>query len=213
MFRQRLADRLASQAGFGRDGGVGFGGRVGRIGAGILGGDVFLEFADQQFELFDVVIKLFRRAAEPCAAQHSQLHLQLFNVQRLGVDFGGVGGEFDVLAREFGVLVRQLGLQVCGESAQCLRVGRERLVRQGHAKTLLRELSACQVSLSNDIAFCQTATGLRGNSAATVLRQSIASTRSASCAGVNTMPPSTIGGQMNFPLSNRLANMHRPVPS
>ena len=127
MFGQWLADRLASRAGFGRDAGVGFGGRVGRVGAGILGGDIFLEFADQQFELFDVLVELFRGPAEPCAAQHGQLHFQLFDVQCLGMDLGGVGGEFDVLAREF-------GLQLCGESAQRLRVGRERMVRQGHAK-------------------------------------------------------------------------------
>jgi hypothetical protein len=50
----------------------------------------------------------------------------------------------------------------------------------------------------------QTATGRRGGSGATVRRQSIASTKSASCAGVSMMVPSVIGGQTNFPTSSRL---------
>ena len=70
----------------------------------------------------------------PNRARRSQLHFQLFDVQCLGMDLGGVGGEFDVLARE-------LGLQVCGESAQCLRVGREGLVRQGHGDVPTAEVA------------------------------------------------------------------------
>jgi len=53
------------------------------------------------------MVELFRGPAEPCAPQHGQLHLQLFDVQRLGMDLGSVGGELDVLAC-------QLGLQADG---------------------------------------------------------------------------------------------------
>ena len=114
MLRQWLADRLLACAWPGRGTGIGLGGIVG---AGILGGDIFFEFADQQFELLDVAIELLRGSAEPCTPQRGELHLQLFNVQRLGVDLGGVGGEFEVLAR-------QLGLQADGETAQLRRVCR-----------------------------------------------------------------------------------------
>jgi hypothetical protein len=33
------------------------------------------------------------------------LHLQLFDVQRLGMDLRGIGGELDLLARQFGLQV------------------------------------------------------------------------------------------------------------
>jgi hypothetical protein len=57
---QRLADRLAALAWPGREGGTVRASRLGRAGAGVgvLGGDVFFEAADQQFELFDVAVKL-----------------------------------------------------------------------------------------------------------------------------------------------------------
>ena len=126
---QRLADRLAARTWLGRDSAGVLGGRVGRAGAGVLGGDIFFEAVDQQFELFDVAIELFRGAAEAGAPQHGQLHLQLFDVQRLGMDFGGIGGEFDLLARQF-------GLQVSGKQVQRLRVGRQRMMRQGHVDNL-----------------------------------------------------------------------------
>jgi hypothetical protein len=86
-------------------------------GAGVLRGEVFFEAADQQFKLFDVAVELFRGAAEAGASQRRQLHLQLFDVQRLDMDLRGIGGEFDLLARQF-------GLQVSGKKLQRLRVGR-----------------------------------------------------------------------------------------
>jgi hypothetical protein len=125
-------DRLAALAWLGREGRTvrtNWLGRTG-VGAGVLGGDVFFKAADQQFELFDVAIELFRRAAEAGASQRRQLHLQLFDVQCLGMDLCGIGGEFDLLARQF-------GLQVSGKKLQCLRVGRQRLMRQGHAEDLV----------------------------------------------------------------------------
>ncbi len=49
---------------------------------------LFFELADQQFELLNLMVELFGGPAEACAPQHGQLHLQLFDVQRLGVDLG-----------------------------------------------------------------------------------------------------------------------------
>src|SRR6476469_9559016 len=49
MLRQRLTDRLLAWARL--DWGTGGGLGSGIVGAGILGGDIFFEFADQQFEL------------------------------------------------------------------------------------------------------------------------------------------------------------------
>src|SRR5215471_1854153 len=60
---------------------------------------------------------------------------------------------------------------------------------------------------------CQTSIGRGGSGGAIVRRQSIASTSSANCAGVNVIVPSTIGGQTNLWRSRRLANRHRPLPS
>jgi len=104
MGRQRLAHRLLALARLRR---VRLGG-VSRAGAGVALGLLFLEFADQQFELLDVAVKLLRRPAEPRATQHGQLHLQLLDMQRLGMDLGRVGGDLDLLAR-------QLRLQANGE--------------------------------------------------------------------------------------------------
>ena len=94
---------------------------VGRLVRGVLGGSSSFEFADQQFELLDLAVELLRGAAEPRASQHGQLHLQLLDMQRLGVDLRRIGGDLDLLAR-------QLGLQVSGEDPQRARVGRQRLV-------------------------------------------------------------------------------------
>src|SRR3954469_12751498 len=126
MLRQWLVGWLLGWAWAGRGTGIGLGGIVG---AGILGGGIFLEFADQQFELLDLTIELLRGSAEPRTPQRGELHLQLFDVQRLGVDLCGVGGEFDVLAR-------QLGLQADGETAQLRRVGRQWVYGQGHRLNL-----------------------------------------------------------------------------
>jgi len=52
-----------------------------------------------------------------------------------------------------------------------------------------------------------------GGGGATVLRQSIASMRSANCAGVSVRLPSIIGGQTKRPFSSRLAKRQSPVPS
>jgi hypothetical protein len=49
--------------------------------------------------------------------------------------------------------------------------------------------------------------GRGGAGGAIVRRQSIASTSSASCAGVNVSVPSTIGGHTNLWRSRRLANI------
>ena len=113
--------------------------RAGSAAAGVVLGGLFLEFADQQLELLDVAVELFRGAAEPCTAQHGQLHLQLLDVQRLGVDLGSVGGDLDVLAR-------QLGLQAGGECAQCLRIGRQRVHGQGHDSNL-QNLRRCRANV------------------------------------------------------------------
>ena len=79
---------------------------------------LLFEFADQQFELLDLVFELLGGTAESRAAQDGQLHLQLLDMQRLGMDLGGVGGDFDVLAGQF-------GLQVGGEArSACGSVGR-----------------------------------------------------------------------------------------
>jgi len=63
-------------------------------------GGFLLEFADQQFELLDVAVELLRRPAEPRTPQHGELHLQLLDMQRLGIDLGRVGRDLDVLARQ-----------------------------------------------------------------------------------------------------------------
>ena len=126
---QRRADRLLALVCLGRRLGVGLRVGFGRAGAGVFGGSILFERADQQFELLDIAIELLRGTAEPRTPQHGQLHLQLLDVQRLGMDLGGVGGNLDVLARQF-------GLQVCGEDPQSTRVGRQRLGCQRHRRIL-----------------------------------------------------------------------------
>ena len=116
---QRRAHRLLARVGPGKRLAVGLRVRFGRAGASVFSGSILFERADQQFELLDVAIELLRRAAEPRAPQHGQLHLQLLDVQRFGVDLGGVGGNLDILARQF-------GLQIRGEDPQSTRVGRQR---------------------------------------------------------------------------------------
>ena len=76
MGRQRLAHRLLALARLRR---VRRGG-VSRAGAGVALGLLLLEFADQQFQLLDVAVELLRRPAKPCATQHGELHLQLFDM-------------------------------------------------------------------------------------------------------------------------------------
>ena len=58
----------------------------------------------------------------------------------------------------------------------------------------------CRLVLPTRLGADQTLTGCRGNAGPTVRRQSIDSISSANCAGVSTMLPSTIGGQMTWPL-------------
>ncbi len=76
--RQRLAHRMAAltHAGLARLG------TAGRLGLGGALGRLLLQFADQQLELLDVAVELFRRPAKSRAPQHGQLHLEFFNVQR-----------------------------------------------------------------------------------------------------------------------------------
>jgi hypothetical protein len=52
-----------------------------------------------------------------------------------------------------------------------------------------------------------------GSGGATFRRQSIASTRSASCAGVSTRAPSTIGGHTNQPAPAASRTYRAPEPS
>ena len=119
VWRQRLADRLFAFPPLDRlarcparrriAGGVA---RLGSTG-------IRFEFADQQFELLDRVVELLGGAAEARAAQHRQLHLQLLDMQRLGMDLGRIGGDLDILAR-------QLCLQIDREVAQRGGVVRQR---------------------------------------------------------------------------------------
>ena len=78
-------------------------GRISNARARRFLGLLLLEVADQQLQLLDLAVELLRGAAEPRPAQRGQLHLQLLDVQRLGVDFGGVRSNLDVLARQFGL--------------------------------------------------------------------------------------------------------------
>ena len=80
---------------------------------------VRFEFADQQLKLLDRVVELLGGAAEARAAQHRQLHLQLLDMQRLGMDLGRIGGDLDILAG-------QLCLQINREVAQRGGVVRQR---------------------------------------------------------------------------------------
>ncbi len=101
---------------------VGLGVRFGRAGASVFGGSILFECADQQFELFNVAIELLRRATEPRAPKHGQLHLQLLDVQRFGMDLGGVGGNFESLrassaCRSAAKIRRALGLAGSGSVA------------------------------------------------------------------------------------------------
>jgi hypothetical protein len=136
---QRRAHRLLALVCPGRRLGVGRHVGFGCAGAGVFGGSILFERADQQFKLLNIAIELLRGTAEPRTPQHGQLHLQLLDVQRLGMDLGGVGGNLDVLARQF-------GLQVCGEDPQNTRVGRQRLGCQRH-RQILRNRSVAPLAL------------------------------------------------------------------
>lgn len=45
--------------------------------------------ADQQFELFDIAVELFRRSSEARAPQNGELHFQLLDQQHFSVNFHG----------------------------------------------------------------------------------------------------------------------------
>ena len=117
VWRQRFTDRLLAfpplDGLLGVPPGVGIADGSARLGTGIR-----FEFADQQLKLLDRVVKLLGGAAEARAAQHRQLHLQLLDIQRLGMDLGRIGGDLDILAC-------QLCLQINREVAQ-----RDGVVRQ-----------------------------------------------------------------------------------
>lgn len=89
-------------------------------------GLAFLEIADQQLELLDVTVELLREAAEPGAAQHGELRLQLLDVQRLGVELGVAGGERLVLPRQRRLQRRRKGAKRRG-------IGRQVGAGQRHA--------------------------------------------------------------------------------
>ena len=72
--------------------------RIGSLVPGLALTCILLEFADQELELIDVVIKLLRRPAKARPLELGELHLQLLDVQRLGVYLSGVGRELAVLA-------------------------------------------------------------------------------------------------------------------
>ena len=63
------------------------------------------------------------------------------------------------------------------------------------------------------IVLCLPALVDSGAGGVTGRRQSIASIRTANCAGVSVIAPSTIGGQTKRPVSSRLASSHSPLPS
>src|SRR5271166_1899966 len=115
VWRQRLADGLFAFPPLAGLPGVGIAGGVARLGCT----GVRFEFADQQFELLDRVVELLGGAAEVRAAQYRQLHFQLLDVQRLGMDLGRIGRDLDILAC-------QLSLQIHREAAQRGRVFRQR---------------------------------------------------------------------------------------
>jgi hypothetical protein len=68
-------------------------------------GVAFLDIADQEFELFDIAVELFRRASEARAPQNGELHFQLLDQQRFGVNFRG---ERRREAPQFGGVFRQI---------------------------------------------------------------------------------------------------------
>ena len=123
--RQRLADRLYALTPLdwllGVPPGVGIAGGVACFGSTSVG----FKFADQQLELLDGVVELLGRAAEAGTPQHRQLHLQLLNMQCLGIDLCRVGGDLDILTR-------QLSLQIHREVAQRGGIVRLRQIRQRH---------------------------------------------------------------------------------
>ena len=56
-------------------------------------GFALFDIANEQFELLDRLIEPFGRAPEPSSPQHGELHLQLLDQQRLGVNLGGKCGD------------------------------------------------------------------------------------------------------------------------
>src|SRR5580698_9554807 len=111
--------------------------RIGSLVPGLALTCILLEFADQELELIDVVIKLLRRPAKARPLELGELHLQLLDVQRLGVYLSGVG-------RELAVLARQFRSQIFGEKPQRVQIGRERFTYQRHGVNLSQQGSAVQ---------------------------------------------------------------------
>ena len=60
---------------------------VGSLRARLSRGVALFHVAEQQFQLLDLAVELLRRAPEASAPKDRQLHSQLLNQQRLGVDF------------------------------------------------------------------------------------------------------------------------------
>jgi hypothetical protein len=102
-------------------------GRIdGRLGPRLGLGLAFLDLADLQLELFDAAVELLGGPAEPRPAQHRQLHLQLLDMQRLGVNLCS-------RCRERQFLLTQSRLEHRREGAQLVGIGGERGHRQRHA--------------------------------------------------------------------------------
>jgi hypothetical protein len=67
-------------------------------GSGFTFARILLKVADQQFELLDVMIKLLGRLSKACPPELGELHLQLLDMERLRMDFCGIGSDLDVPA-------------------------------------------------------------------------------------------------------------------
>ena len=193
MIGQRLALRLAALA----DRSLGFGGVGLKFGFRRDFGLSGFKFLKTQFELFDLTADAFRRAAKLHAAQFGDLQFELLDLQRL------------VLHRELRHF--QLALAGQGEGVQFGGISGQFGRGERHVSIYQAQIQPARINTESET--CQTSIGRLGGSVVIVRRQSIASTSTAICAGVNVIAPSTTGGHTKRPFSSRLASNHNPVPS
>jgi hypothetical protein len=193
MIRQRLALWLAALA----DRSLGFGGVDLSFGFRASFGLAGFEFLKPQFELLDLTADAFRRAAKLHAAQLGDLQFEFLDLQRL------------VLHRE----LRHLQLALAGQCEGVQFGGISGQFGRGERHVSIYQAQTQPARINIESETCQTSIGRRGGSVVIVRRQSIASTSTAICAGVNVIAPSTIGGHTKRPFSSRLASNHNPVPS